>query len=256
MPRAPRRTPEETAAIRAALAVGLATAAYGISFGALATLSGLDIWQTCFLSLVMFTGGSQFALIGVLASGGLAAGPAAVTSAALLGTRNVFYSIRMSPVIGPGFFKRAAAAQLTIDESVAVSTAQRTPAAQRVGFWATGILIYLGWNLTTLVGALIGDLLGDVSAYGLDAAAAAAFLGLLWPRLKERQTQAVAVGAAFVAAILTPVLTPGLPVLVAAGVAIVVGGFNLLGRDRRDRSDRSDRRDRRDRRTRSGEDAA
>jgi predicted branched-subunit amino acid permease len=241
MPRASRRTPEETAAVRAALAVGIATAAYGISFGALATLSGLDLWQTCFLSLVMFTGGSQFALIGVLASGGLAAGPAAVTSAALLGTRNVFYSIRMSPVIGPGFFKRAAAAQLTIDESVAVSTAQRTPAAQRVGFWATGILIYLGWNLTTLIGALIGDLLGDVSAYGLDAAAAAAFLGLLWPRLKERQTQAVAVGAAFVAAILTPALTPGLPVLVAAGVAIVVGAFNLLGRDRRPASGNDER---------------
>jgi predicted branched-subunit amino acid permease len=224
------RTPAERAALRNGLAVGLATAAYGVSFGALATLSGLDVWQTCFLSLVMFTGGSQFALIGVLASGGLAAGPAAITSAALLGTRNVFYSIRMAPIVGPGFFKRAAAAQLTIDESTAVAIAQPTLAAQRMGFWVTGIAIYLGWNLTTLIGALIGDLIGDVSAYGLDAAAAAAFLGLLWPRLKERQTQAVAVAAALVATLLTPVLVPGLPVLVAAGVAIVVGGFNILGR--------------------------
>ncbi|WP_368499619.1 AzlC family ABC transporter permease [Herbiconiux sp. A18JL235] len=223
------RSPEERAAVRAGLAVGLATAVYGVSFGALATLSGLDVWQTCFLSLVMFTGGSQFALIGVLASGGLAAGPAAITSAALLGTRNVFYSIRMSPVIGRGFLRRAAAAQLTIDESVAVATAQPTLRSQRLGFWVTGVAIYLGWNLTTLVGALIGDLLGDVSAYGLDAAAAAAFLGLLWPRLKERQTQAVAVGAAVVATLLTPVLVPGLPVLVAASVAVVVGAFNLLG---------------------------
>lgn len=224
------RTPEERTALRAAVAVGSATAVYGVSFGALATLSGLDIWQTCFLSLVMFTGGSQFALIGVLASGGLAAGGAAVTSAALLGTRNVFYSIRMAPVIGPGFFRRAAAAQLTIDESVAVSTAQTTPSAQRLGFWVTGILIYAGWNVTTLIGALIGDLLGDVSAYGLDAAAAAAFLGLLWPRLKARQTQAVAVAAALLATLLTPVLVPGLPVIVAALVAIVVGGFNLFAR--------------------------
>jgi predicted branched-subunit amino acid permease len=231
VPRSSRRTPEETAALRAALAVGLATTAYGISFGALATLSGLDIWQTCFLSLVMFTGGSQFALIGVLASGGLAAGPSAITSAGLLGIRNVFYSIRMSPLIGPGFWRRAAAAQVTIDESVAVAVAQPTPSAQRLGFWVTGIVIYLGWNVTTLIGALIGDLLGDVSAYGLDAAAAAAFLGLLWPRLKERQTQAVAVGAAFLATLLTPFLVPGLPVLVAAVVAIVVGAFNLLGRD-------------------------
>lgn len=223
-----RRSADEGKALRAALAVGLATAAYGISFGALATVSGLDIWQTCFLSLVMFTGGSQFALVGVLASGGLSAGGAAVTSAALLGTRNVFYSIRMAPIIGPGFFRRAAAAQLTIDESVAVASAQTTVPAQRYGFWVTGIVIYLGWNLTTLIGALIGDLLGDVSAYGLDAAAAAAFLGLLWPRLKQRQTQAVAVGAAVVATLLTPWLMPGLPVIVAAVVAIVVGGFNLF----------------------------
>lgn len=227
------RTPEESAALRAAWAVGLATAVYGVSFGALAVLSGLDIWQTMFLSLVMFTGGSQFALIGVLASGGLAAGGAAITSAALLGTRNVFYAIRMSPVIGPGFLRRAAAAHLTIDESVAVSAAQPTPAAQRLGFWATGILIYLGWNLTTLIGALIGDLIGDVSAYGLDAAAAAAFLGLLWPRLKARQTQAVAVAAAVVATLLTPVLVPGLPVLVAGAVAVVVGGLDLFGTSRK-----------------------
>ena len=223
------RSPEETKALRAGLAVGLATTAYGVSFGALATLSGLDIWQTCFLSLVMFTGGSQFALIGVLASGGLSAGGAAVTSAALLGTRNVFYSIRMAPVIGPGFLRRAAAAQLTIDESVAVAVAQPTPRAQRYGFWVTGIVIYLGWNLTTLLGALIGDLIGDVSAYGLDSDAAAAFLGLLWPRLKARQAQAVTVAAALVATLLTPVLVPGLPVLVAAVVAVVVGAFNLLG---------------------------
>ncbi|MCS5735065.1 AzlC family ABC transporter permease [Herbiconiux daphne] len=221
--------PERTA-WRAGLAVGLATMIYGVSFGALATLSGLDVWQTCFLSLVMFTAGSQFALIGVLASGGLAAGGSAVTSAALLGTRNVFYSIRMAPVIGHGFFRRAAAAQLTIDESVAVSMAQPTRRAQRVGFWVTGIVIYAGFNLTTLIGALIGDLLGDVSAYGLDAAAAAAFLGLLWPRLKERQTQAVAVGAAVVATCLTPVLLPGLPVIAAALVAIVVGSMNLFAR--------------------------
>ena len=224
------RTPDESAAIRASLAVGLPTAVYGVSFGALAVLSGLDIWQTCFLSLVMFTGGSQFALIGVLASGGLAAGGSAIAGASLLGVRNVFYSIRMAPIVGPGVLKRAAAAQLTIDESTAVATAQPTLRGQRIGFWLTGIVIYLGWNLSTLIGALIGDLIGDVSAYGLDAAAAAAFLGLLWPRLKERQTQAVAVGAFVVAALLIPVLVPGLPVLVAAGVAIVVGAFNLLGR--------------------------
>ncbi len=212
---------------REALGVALATSAYGISFGALAVASGLDVWQTCVLSLLMFTGGSQFAFVGVMGGGGIAG--AAIASAGLLGIRNVAYGLRMSPVVGRGFWRRAAASHFTIDESTAVSLAQTDAAARRVGFWVTGIGIYVGWNLSTLAGALLGDVLGDVRAYGLDAAAAAAFLALLWPRLRRRQAVAVGVAAAVVAGILTPALMPGIPVLVAALVAVVVGWTNWLG---------------------------
>jgi len=221
---------ESRRAARAGLGVALATSAYGISFGALAVASGLDVWQTCVLSLFMFTGGSQFAFAGVVGAGGIAAAPAAIASASLLGVRNVAYGMRMSPVIGEGFWRRAAAAQFTIDESTAVSLAQRSLHARRVGFWVTGIGIYIGWNLSTLAGALLGDVLGDPRAYGLDAAAAAAFLALLWPRLRHRQPIAVGIAAAVVATLLTPVLMPGVPVIVAALVAIVVGWTNWLGR--------------------------
>jgi predicted branched-subunit amino acid permease len=216
---------------REGLGVAIATSAYGISFGALAVASGLDVWQTCVLSLVMFTGGSQFAFIGVFGAGGLAALPSAIASAALLGVRNVAYGMRMSPLIGNGFWRRTAAAQVTIDESTAVAISQESPALGRLGFWITGLGVFIGWNLTTLAGALLGDVLGDPKSWGLDAAAAAAFLALLWPRLKQRQAIAVGVAAAVVAAALTPVLMPGMPVLVAAVVAIVVGWFNWLGRD-------------------------
>jgi predicted branched-subunit amino acid permease len=192
--------------------------------------SGLDVWQTCVLSLFMFTGGSQFAFAGVVGAGGIAAAPAAIASASLLGVRNVAYGMRMSPVIGDGFWRRAAAAQFTIDESTAVSLAQHSPHARRVGFWVTGLGIYIGWNLSTLAGALLGDVLGDPRAYGLDAAAAAAFLALLWPRLRHRQPIAVGIAAAVVATLLTPVLMPGVPVIMAALVAIVVGWTNWLGR--------------------------
>jgi predicted branched-subunit amino acid permease len=224
-----KRSAESAAAIRAALGVGLAVSAYGISFGALSVAAGLDIWQTCVLSLLMFSGGSQFALVGVLASGGTSAGVAAIASAALLGTRNGLYALRIAPIIRGPWPRKVLAAHWTIDESTAVSTAQTTLEAQRTGFWWTGAIIYVGWNLTTLAGALIGDLLGDVSQYGLDAAAAAAFLGLLWPRLKHLQPIVVAIAAAVVAAVLTPTLPPGVPVLVAALVAVIVGLTNWLG---------------------------
>ena len=223
------RTPTG-AARRQGLAVALATSAYGISFGALSVASGLDVWQTCVLSLLMFTGGSQFAFVGVLAAGGVAAAPAAIASAGLLGVRNAAYAMRMSPVIGRGPWRRALATPFTIDESVAVSLAQLTIAARRAGFWVTGVAIWVGWNVTTLAGALLGDVLGDPRAWGLDAAAAAAFLALLWPRLRGRQPLAVAVAAAVVAALLTPWVLPGIPVIAAAGVAVALGWFDPRSR--------------------------
>lgn len=225
-----RQAPREESVSRTAVGVAVAVSAYGVSFGALAVAAGLDVWQACVLSLVMFSGGSQFALVGVIAAGGAAAGPAAIAGATLLGSRNAIYAMRMSPIIGPGRFRRLAAAHITIDESTAVATAQPVVEEQRRGFWITGILIFVGWNVTTLIGALLGNLMGDVSRYGLDAAAAAAFLGLLWPRLRELQPIVVAIAAAVVATVLTPWLPPGLPVIAAAVVAVVVGLTNWLGR--------------------------
>lgn len=222
------RTPEGVAT-RQGLAVALATSAYGISFGALSVASGLDIWQTCVLSLLMFTGGSQFAFVGVVAAGGAAAAPAAIASSALLGVRNAAYAMRMAPVVAGGFWRKLSATHFTIDESVAVGLAQDAPRARQAGFWVTGIAIWVGWNLSTLLGALLGDVLGDPRSYGLDAAAAAAFLALLWPRLRGRQPLAVAAGAAVVAALLTPWLMPGIPVIAAAGVAVAVGLFDPRG---------------------------
>ena len=136
----------------------------------------------------------------------------------------------MAPFIGGPWAKKVLAAHWTIDETTAVSTAQKTLVGQRAGFWWTGAIIYIGWNFTALIGALSGDLLGDVSQYGLDAAAAAAFLGLLWPRLTQLQPVAAAIGAAVVAAALIPVVPAGIPVLAAAVVAVVVGLTNWLGR--------------------------
>ncbi len=216
--------------ISSGIAVGLATAAYGVSFGALAVAAGFDVWQSCVLSLFMFTGGSQFALIGVVAAGGLAAGPSAIASATLLGLRNLIYGIRMKPVIQPHGLARITAPWLTIDESTAVALAQRTPELSRVGFWATGIAVFIGWNLTTFAGALIGNVLGDARMWGMDAAAAAAFLGLIWPRLVTFQAGAVAVCAAVLALLLTPFVMPGIPVLAAGMVAVVVGWFNSFDR--------------------------
>lgn len=224
--------PGSSTAIRSGLSLVVAVSAYGLSFGALSVAAGLSVWQTSVLSLLMFSGASQFALIGLVASAGLSAAPAAIATSTLLGSRNTLYAIRMSPIVGPGFLRRLAAGWITIDESTAVATVQPDLRSQRLGFWVTGIGIFIGWNLTTLAGALLGNLLGDVRQYGLDAAAAAAFLGLVWPRLKQLQPIAVAVAAAVIAVVVTPWVPPGIPIIAAAVVAIVVGVTDWLGRER------------------------
>lgn len=210
------------------LGVGIATGLYGISFGALAVAAGLEIWQAQLLSILMFSGGSQFAFIGVVASGGLASLPAAIASAWLLGIRNGFYALQMKSLLGVLGWKTPIAAQLNIDETTGVATAQSNLADTRKGFWLTGVSVFVFWNLLTFAGALLGESIGDPSAYGLDAAAAAAFLGLLWPRLRALQPIAVAVAAGVIAVVLSPVLPAGLPILIAALSAVVVGGFNIF----------------------------
>ena len=216
---------ERRSVTRDATGVGIAVGAYGLGFGALGIAAGLTLAQTMALSLLMFTGASQFALVGVLSAGG--GGVAATLTALLLGVRNTLYGLRMAPILRVTGLNRLVAAELTIDESTAMALARDEHAfegrAAQLGFWATGLSVYVLWNLSTLIGALGAGALGDPRVFGLDAVIPAAFLALLWPRLRGRGPWTVAIVSAVVAIVLTPVLRPGLPVLAAAVVAIVAG---------------------------------
>lgn len=208
--------------MRDGVGVGLATGAYALSYGALATAAGLSVAQTCALSLLMFTGGSQFALIGVAAAGGSPVSGAA--TAMLLGARNAFYGLRLTSLLDVRGARKLVAAQLVIDESSAMAVGRDDdPRLARVAFWSTGIAVYVFWNLVTLVGALGAEALSDPGVLGLDAAAPAAFLALIAPRVRAREPFAIALASALVAVAVTPLVAPGVPVLAAAAVAVVAG---------------------------------
>jgi predicted branched-subunit amino acid permease len=208
-----------------ALGVGIAVAAYGVSFGAIAVTGGLTVQQAMVLSLLMFTGGSQFAFIGVVIAGGGAA--SAVATSVLLGLRNAFYGLSMAPILQVRGLRRAVAAQLTIDESTAMAVGRSVEhdggRAARLAFWATGLSVFVFWNLATLLGALGAGALGDPKVWGLDAAIPAGFIALVWPRLNDRRSWAIGLSAAAVALVLTPFLRPGVPVLLTSVVAVVAG---------------------------------
>jgi 4-azaleucine resistance transporter AzlC len=201
------------------LGVGLAVGLSGMAFGAAAVAAGLGVAQACALSVVAFTGASQFALIGVVAGGGsLIAG---VLGAVLLGGRNALYGLRLARTLGVRGWRRLLTAHVVIDETTAVATAQPGPRSARAGFWATAVSLYLTWNLATLFGALGATRLGDPQTYGLDVVGPAAFLALLWPRLTSGGTERiVALLGMVIAVATTPLLPPGVPVMLAALAAV------------------------------------
>jgi predicted branched-subunit amino acid permease len=214
----------DSPAVRIGLSIAVATGLYGVSFGALGVASGLTVWQTIALSLLMFTGGSQFAFIGVVSGGGT--GAAAFGAAALLGVRNAVYGMQMNRMLKLRGWRKVAAAHVTIDESTATAAGQVEAGEQQRGFWAAGLGIFVLWNLFTAIGAFLGDALGDPRRWGLDGAAVAAFLGLLWPRLRAREPVALAVVCALVTVSVVPFTPPGVPILVAAFVAALWGWFS------------------------------
>lgn len=203
------------------LGVGVATGAYGVSFGALATASGLDVLQACALSLLVFTGASQFAFVGVVAAGG--APVAGAATALMLGSRNLFYGVALAPHLRLRGWRRLLAAQVVIDESTAMALGREDERQRRLAFHVTGWSVFALWNLMTLVGALAGAAIGDPRTFGLDAAVGAAFLALLWPRLTAWPQRVVALVAAGCALGLVPLTAAGVPVIVGGAVAVAVG---------------------------------
>jgi predicted branched-subunit amino acid permease len=219
-------SPARRATLRDSVGLGLAVGLYGAAFGAAADAAGLNLWQAMTLSLLMFTGASQFALVGVLGAGGGAL--AAAGSALLLGTRNTVYGVRLVPLLKPHGLRRLGTAHWVIDETTAMSLAAPDRALSRLAFLATGASIYIMWNAMTVVGALGAAALGGTARAALDAVVPAAFLALLWPRLRkgfpEAATQRkVALGGAVVALALTPFVPAGVQVI-AAVVAVALAG--------------------------------
>ena len=210
-----------------ALAIGIAVGVFGVSFGVLARASGLSLWQTQAMSLLVFTGASQFAAVGIVEGGGSAA--AALSTGLLLAARNGLYGLALSSLLRVSFARRLLATQLVIDETTAMALAQPEPADARRAFWLTGVAVFVSWNLGTLVGALGGGAIDDPAALGLDVVFPASFLALVAPQLREGRARAVAALAAAIALVLVPLTPAGVPILAAASAALL----GLLARSAR-----------------------
>jgi 4-azaleucine resistance transporter AzlC len=205
--------------ISASVTIALAVGVFGFSFGVGAVSAGASVLQACAISLLVFTGASQFSAVSVIGAGGSTA--SALGGALLLAARNGVYGLTMARRLPGSLGRRLVAAQLTIDESTAMSAAQSDPESQRVAFWITGISLYVFWNLGTLLGALAGTAI-DPKTFGLDAAFPAAYVAMVWPLLRDRRGRVAAALGAVICLSLVPFVPVGIPILCAA-LAVLVG---------------------------------
>ncbi|CAB4589410.1 unannotated protein [freshwater metagenome] len=213
----PKNDPVERTSLSVAFTVGL----YGAAFGAAGITAGFSILQTCLLSLLLFSGASQFAVVGIMGAGGSAV--SAIATATLLGFRNALYGLQLAPILKVTGLKRIIASQITIDESTAVSTLQSNDSDRKRAFYLTGFGVYIFWNLFTFLGALGASAIGDPSVWGLDAAVPAAFCGLVWPRLKDKRLFLISACAIILALLLTPITPAGIPIITTVLLAVIFG---------------------------------
>ena len=203
-----------------AFSIALAATPFGLTFGAIARASGLTLWETVGFSVFVFTGSAQFAAVAILSDGGAVV--AAVTAGLLLNLRSLAFGVLLAPDLRGPLWWRALVSQLVIDESAAVATSEDDSAARRWGFLVGGMAVFVLWNLSTVLGAVLVPVGGRlIHTYGLDATIPAAFLGLLWPRLADATQRRVALTGAMIALALTPFTSPGVAV-VAAVLAVVI----------------------------------
>lgn len=203
----------DRALLRDILAIAAAVSAVGASFGAISVATGLPWWLPTVMSVLVFAGGSQFLMVGVLGAGGSPI--AAVLGGLVLNARHLPYGMALGEAIGRGRLARLIGSHLLIDESVAFALAQRDPTRARAAYWATGVTLFLTWNTGVVVGVLAGQAIGDPAAFGLDAAFPAGLLALLLPSLRDREVLRPALLGAAIAMAASPFLPAGVPVLLA-----------------------------------------
>jgi 4-azaleucine resistance transporter AzlC len=201
----------------AAAPIAAAVFVFGASFGVLAVAAHLPAWSVVLMSALVFAGSAQFAAIGVITAGGSVL--TAIFAGALLNLRFIATGIAVAGSLPGGRVLRSLLAQLSIDESYAMSVRAGAPGRpDGRTLLVTGACLYVVWIVGTSIGAVLGPVLGDPKRLGLDAAFPAGFVALLWPMLSGRHAVRCAIGGAAAALALAPFTPPGIPL---AGAAVV-----------------------------------
>jgi branched chain amino acid efflux pump len=203
--------------VRAALPLAPSPILFGLSFGVLSKASGFGGAAAVVMSATTFSGAAQFASVSVLDAGGTVA--AAILAAAFLNARYVAISMTVSSIFPGRRLRRLVESQAIVDESWAI--AGRSGRFEWPILVGAGLFFYCLWVGSTALGTVLGGVLENPNALGLDAAFAALFLALAIPYLRERRAREAAALAAGIALVLIPFAPSGVPIIAAAAACLL-----------------------------------
>ncbi|HEY8533415.1 MAG TPA: AzlC family ABC transporter permease [Micromonospora sp.] len=210
------RTAERTL-LRDLAPIAAAMLAVGASFGAIARAAEIPVWAVIALSSALYAGAAQFMAVGLIAAGSPFA---AVLAGLVINARHLPFGLAIGDTVGRRWPAKLVGSHLMTDEATAFALAQPDGAQRRRAFWTAGVVLFMAWNIGTVIGVLLGAA-ADPARFGLDAAFPAGLLALLMPALRDRTTRTVAVLGSGIAVVTTPLLPAGLPILLAL-VALAV----------------------------------
>ena len=217
MPADVNRLAPYRAGLKAGFGFALAAVVLGVSFGVLAEPIMGPVAPVV-MSSVLFSGAAQFGATAVLAAGGDAI--TAIAAGTMLNARYLPMGVAAATALHGSRLRRAVEGQAVVDASWALAVDGDGRFDRELMIGAT-IPQYPAWVGGTLIGVLGGSAIGDPAALGLDAIFPAFFVGLLAAELSRPRALAAALLGGAIALALTPVLPPGLPVLLASAAALI-----------------------------------
>lgn len=162
------------------LPVAVSIASYGVVWGVLAGQKGLSVPEVLLMSGLVFAGSSQFVALDSWTPGALPILPIVVATA-IVNLRMLLMSATLRPLVAHLPLPRALGAMFFVgDEQWAMTMAGLRDGRGSVPFMmGIGVLSWLAWLASTLLGRVLGAFIDDPVTYGLDFAFTATFIALL-----------------------------------------------------------------------------
>jgi 4-azaleucine resistance transporter AzlC len=188
----------------------------GTTFGVVARQSGLEPLEIIAMSLLVFAGASQFAMVQLFSQA--APAPIVIVSVLFINLRHLLMATSLRPhlgrlPLGPRMF----AAFFLTDESFAMATGHTRRGGRSLAYYLTfAIGLFIIWNVATVIGIIVGGAIGDPRRFGVDFAITATFIGIVVLAIRHRADIAIALVAALIAG--------GLALAGASTVAVITAG--------------------------------